>query len=117
MYAFAQDAIEVAGAFRQFSSLIDARGVQALLVELPHGSQSAAAAKSAGYAVGIMGCLSACHDLPMDFVTPQRVKKLASGSASATKRQMIDRACELAPIKVEPRGRLSVYSIQYVHIV
>jgi len=109
MYAFAQDAIEVAGAFAAFCAMVDAIGIKALLVELPHGSQSAAAAKCSGYAIGIMACLSTRYGLPMEYVTPQRVKKIASGSATATKAEMIEKACALVDVHRQPSGRSTIY--------
>ena len=109
MYAFAQDAVEVSGAFAAFCAMVEAIGIRALLLELPHGSQSAAAAKCGGYAIGLMACLATRYGLPMEYVTPQRVKKLASGSATATKQQMIAKACSLAPVDVTPGGRSTIY--------
>lgn len=67
--------------------------VQAVCVEIPVGSQSAAAMKSYGMCVALLGTI----DLPLIQVTPSEVKIAATGNKNATKKQMIDWAVSKLP--------------------
>lgn len=64
------------------------RGAQAIFVEVPVGSQSAAAMKGYGICLGILGALRAAGK-PFFLVTPDEVKQV-TGIKNATKQQMID---------------------------
>lgn len=62
--------------------------VDAIVIELPIGSQSAAAMKSYGICIGITACL---HELgiPFYYVSPYDVKRVV-GSKETTKEEIID---------------------------
>ena len=68
----------------------------ALFVEVPVGSKSAAAMKSYGVCVGILASLRGTG-IPLLEVSPEQVKMIATRTATATKKQMIDWASTLYP--------------------
>ena len=68
----------------------------ATFVEVPIGSQSARAMASYGVCVGILGDLRATG-YPFYEVTPNEVKKVATGRTNATKREMIQWAYDQHP--------------------
>lgn len=71
-------------------------GAQAVFVEVPVGSQSARAMASYAMCVGILGAFKA-DGVPIYEITPTEVKKIATGKASATKREMIEWAYNQHP--------------------
>jgi Holliday junction resolvasome RuvABC endonuclease subunit len=73
-----------------------AQKAKAIFVEVPVGSQSARAMASYGICVGILGAIRALG-IPIIEVTAKETKKLFTGDANATKRQMIQKAHELYP--------------------
>jgi Holliday junction resolvasome RuvABC endonuclease subunit len=73
-----------------------ARRAKAIFVEVPVGSQSARAMASYGICVGILGAIRALG-IPLIEVTALETKQMLTGNKHATKRQMIDKACELYP--------------------
>lgn len=74
----------------------EARKAKVVFVEVPVGSQSARAMASYGVCVGILGALRA-RGVPLVEVTPIEVKRAFVGSDTATKTEMIDKACLLYP--------------------
>lgn len=61
---------------------------QVIFVEVPVGSQSAAAMKSYGICVGLLGCLRADGKIIMEL-TPKEIKMAATGNPEASKALMI----------------------------
>lgn len=72
------------------------RGVQAVFVEVPVGSQSAAAMKSYGICLGILGAMRAAGK-PFFLITPDEVKKATGGASTASKKHMIEWAMKNYP--------------------
>lgn len=95
------------------------RQAQATFVEIPVGSQSARA--MAGYAlcVGVLGTLRALGHSFYEL-TPTEVKVIATGKATATKREMIDWAMAQHPEADWPmqtkRGKTSVVESKAEHM-
>lgn len=69
---------------------------KAIFVEVPVGSQSAAAMKSYGMCVGILGSMRS-QGIQLIEVTAAEVKKALTGLKWATKREMIAKAMALYP--------------------
>lgn len=69
------------------------KDLDVICVELPVGSQSAAAMKSYGMCVA----LTAALNIPMIFVTATEVKIAGAGNKNSTKKQMIDWAVKEYP--------------------
>jgi Holliday junction resolvasome RuvABC endonuclease subunit len=82
------------------------KATQAKIVfaEIPVGSQSAAAMKSYGVCIGIMGAMRV-HGIQIIEVDPKSVKKNFTGNPNATKEQMIQKALEWYPTANFPRER------------
>ena len=82
------------------------KGLKAKIVfaEVPVGSQSAAAMKSYGVCVGILGAMKA-HGIQIIEVDPNSVKRTFTGNKNATKEQMIQKALEWYPTANFPRDR------------
>ena len=72
------------------------KGIQAMFVEVPVGSQSARAMASYGICVGILGSLRA-SGTPFFEVTPTEVKLAGPGHKTATKEEMIEWAMTKHP--------------------
>ena len=70
--------------FKQTSQFF--KGVDVICVELPVGSQTAAAMKSYGICIA----LTAALDIPIIYVTATEVKLAGHGTKGTTKQQMID---------------------------
>lgn len=69
---------------------------EAIFVEMPVGSQSARAMASYALCVGVLGMLRATGTTFYEL-TPTEVKKIATGKATATKKEMIDWAVQAHP--------------------
>ena len=69
---------------------------QAIFVEVPVGSQSAAAMKSYGMCIGLLGALRA-HGTPFFEVTATEVKLAGCGKKTASKAEMIQAAQQRYP--------------------
>lgn len=69
---------------------------KAVFVEVPHGSQSAAAMKGYGVCIGLLGALRS-SGIPLIEVTEAESKKVFTGIRTATKNQMIAKGIELYP--------------------
>lgn len=68
-----------------------------ICVEVPTGSQTARASASYGICIGVIGSLKEYSDIPMIEVTPDAVKKIATGRSSATKQEIIDWVLKMNP--------------------
>lgn len=66
-----------------------------MLSELPHGSQSASAAKSLGAVTGLVCGFAKTQSIPVDWYSEGDCKKHVLGKKSATKEQMIERMSEI----------------------
>jgi len=75
--------------------MLIALDIAAIIGESPMGSQSAAASKSAGLAIGLVATSACLLDLPIEFCTPDSVKKAVTGRKDASKDDIMDRAIEL----------------------
>ncbi|MFH0996412.1 MAG: crossover junction endodeoxyribonuclease RuvC [Pseudomonadota bacterium] len=82
-------------AARTLHEIIRRHSVKAIIGESPMGSQSAAAAKSAGLAIGLVATTACLLDLPIEFCTPDAVKKAVTGRKDASKDDIMDRVIEL----------------------
>lgn len=87
------DLISAAYLFKE--ALAAAEGAHAVFVEVPHGSQSARAMASYGICVGVLGALKSY--LPIYELSADEVKLIATGTKTATKKQMIDWAMRQHP--------------------
>jgi Holliday junction resolvasome RuvABC endonuclease subunit len=81
-----------------------ARRSKVVFVEVPVGSQSSRAMLSVGVCIGILGAIRA-EGIPLIEVTPTEVKEAFTGSKTATKEEMIQKAVELYPEANFPRSR------------
>jgi Holliday junction resolvasome RuvABC endonuclease subunit len=75
-----------------------------VFVEVPVGSQSAAAMKSYGICIGILGSIRALG-IQLIEVNPTEVKLVFTGNKLATKEMMINKALEWYPDANFPRER------------
>lgn len=73
-----------------------------VFVEVPVGSQSARAMASYGICIGILGSIKA-KGIEIIEVTPTENKKIFTGSKTATKQEMINKAIEWYPTANWPR--------------
>lgn len=79
-----------------------AKKAKAIFVEMPVGSQSAAAMKGYGVCVGLIGALRSLG-IPIIEVYEAESKKVFAGKRTATKDEMIAKALELYPDANWPR--------------
>lgn len=92
-----QNSIDLEAAQQLYAGVIEATpGAHAIFVEVPIGSQSARAMASYGMCVGILGGLRATG-IPFYEITPTEVKMIATGSKTATKKEMIAWATSTNP--------------------
>jgi len=92
-----QNSLDLESAKQLCAGAIDAaKGVQAIFVEVPVGSQSARAMASYGICVGVLGALRATG-IPFFEVTPTEVKIAGAGYKNATKQDMIQWAMTKHP--------------------
>jgi len=85
---------EIAVALREIAKRYEP---DAIVAELPYGSQSAAAAKSAGICLGVLGSLRVGLGLPCQWVTPQAGKGAVCGSCKASKEAVQEAIIEVWP--------------------
>ncbi len=76
------------GSQRYEGDIAAARVADAVIVDVPVGSQSARAMASYGICVGVLGALRA-NGIPFFEVTPNEVKLAGAGNKTATKQEMI----------------------------
>ena len=70
--------------------------VKGILSELPpSGGQSAAAVKGLSMAVSLLTTLSILFSIPVEWATPDEVKKALTGKKNASKEDMMKAACNL----------------------
>lgn len=74
---------------------IEKHGVNYMLCELPHGSQNASAAVMVGAVAAIIQTISDTMGIPVDWYSEADSKKALLNKTSATKKETIDRICEL----------------------
>lgn len=115
-----QNSKDLAAAVQLTHGAVEAsRGAHAIFVEVPVGSQSARA--MAGYAicVGVLGALRA-GGIQYFEVTPTEVKVVATGRATATKKEMIEWAKAANPEIVYPtyikQGRVEIVEGKAEHM-
>ena len=107
-----QNTKDVTAAVQLFDAAYNFTGLaQVTFAEVPVGSQSARAMASYGLCAGVLGALRA---LGRDFieVSPAEVKRAATGSATATKTEMIQWASS-----AHPEGRWPTFTrggIKYI---
>ena len=82
-------------ASRAIREIIAENNVRGIVGEMPAGSQSAAAAKSAGLAIGVVATTASCLDIPTEWCTPDEVKKAVCGRKDAGKDAIMDRIIAL----------------------
>ena len=69
--------------------------IKGILSELPpSGGQSAAGIKGLAMAVGLLAALSTTLLIPIEWATPEEVKKALTGKKAASKEDMMDAACK-----------------------
>jgi Holliday junction resolvasome RuvABC endonuclease subunit len=79
----------------KLSQIIKHYEIQGVLAELPpSNSQSAKAAKGLGIAVALSVTLFAEHRIPVEWATPEEVKKAMTGKGNASKEDMMLAACK-----------------------
>ena len=92
-----QNSLDLESAKQLYKATADAiKGVQAIFVEVPVGSQSARAMCGYGVCVGVLGALRA-QGIPFTEVTPTEVKMASTGKKTATKQEMIQWAMATHP--------------------
>lgn len=80
----------------QLKTIIQHYEIKGILAELPpSNSQSAQAAKGLGMAVGIVTTLATAFDIPLEWATPNEVKRALAGRENASKEDMMKAACKL----------------------
>lgn len=92
---FDDNAYRCSVAARTLKQIIEGECVRAIIGESPAGSQSAAASKSAGLAIGLVATTACLLDLPLELCTPDSVKKAVCGRKDASKDAIMDRIIEL----------------------
>lgn len=92
-----------------------AEKAKVIFVEVPVGSQSARAMASYGICIGILGSLRA-KGMEIIEVSPDENKKTFTGSKTATKQEMIDKAVELYPEANFPmhNGKISATKAEHM---
>ena len=92
-----------------------AKDAKMIFVEVPHGSQSAAAMKGYGVCIGILGSLRS-HGIPIIEVSESESKKIFTGDRTATKEQMIAQAVEYYPEANWPKHRGQISASKAEHM-
>lgn len=80
---------------RSLRDIIRNWDVGGIIGESPTGSQSAAASKSAGLAIGLVATTACLLDLPIELCTPDAVKKAVCGKKNASKDEIMDKVIDL----------------------
>lgn len=70
-------------------------GIRGIIGELPSGSQSARAAKANGMALALISSVASLLHVPVEWCTPDAVKKAACGKKNASKTEIMDRVIEI----------------------
>lgn len=74
---------------QQLKNVIDTYGVNYVVSELPHGSQSAVAAIALGMITGAVQAMADFTNIPIEWFSEADSKKTALGKQSAEKSEMI----------------------------
>jgi len=77
--------------------LIQGNNIQAIVGELPSGSQNATASNLLGWAGGVAVAVATCHGLPCEWISQGDSKKASLGVRSATKEAMMEWATAAFP--------------------
>jgi len=73
----------------RLKDVIEMHGVNYIVSEAPHGSQSAVAAVMMGAVVGLLQSMAICLDIPIEWYSEGDAKKAVLGKISASKEEMI----------------------------
>jgi len=73
----------------ELDTIIRDFGVEWLLTETPHGSQSASAALMIGAVLGVIATLATCHRLPIEWYSENDAKKHLAGTGTLSKANTI----------------------------
>jgi Holliday junction resolvasome RuvABC endonuclease subunit len=93
----------------QLSKIATQYDIQGVLAELPpSNSQSAAAAKGLGIAVALTAALFTELNIPIEWATPDEVKRANTGKKNASKEDMMLAACKRYDWKIS--NKTVVYS-------
>lgn len=77
------------------SRVISENGIKGVFAELPpSASQSAVAAKALGMAVALTVATLSVHKIPVEWATPNEVKKALTGKANASKEEIMAAVCK-----------------------
>lgn len=77
----------------RLNEIIKEHGVKAVVAELPHsGGENVKSAMGIAMAVGVLVGVLESNQLPVEWATPEQVKKTATGMRSATKLEMMTAA-------------------------
>ena len=79
----------------KLADIIYFRNVDGVIGEMPSGSQSARAAKANGMILAIISTVAAFTRRPVEWCTPDAVKKATCGKKNASKAEIMDRVIEL----------------------
>ena len=91
----ADDVRRVSYITSQLAKSIRHYDIKGILSELPPGGgQSAAGVKGLAMAVGLLAALSTTLLIPIEWATPEEVKKALTGKKAASKEDMMDAACK-----------------------
>ena len=84
------DADQCASMSMELREIIDGQSCGGIVAEIPSGSQSAIAAKCNGLVIGLVSTLAAAIGKPIEFCTPDSVKKSTVGKKNASKMEIMD---------------------------
>ena len=74
---------------KELNTIIDKYAVEAIIGELPSGSQNARAANQLGIALGIVASLKTLWGVPCEWITPRQLKIAITGKANGTKKEIM----------------------------
>lgn len=69
-------------------------GIAGIIGEMPSGSQNARAAKANGMVLALISTIAAFLKIPVEWCTPDAVKKATCGKKNASKTEIMDRIIE-----------------------
>lgn len=97
-YIKSEDAmIRVKKIYKKMKELILKYNVVSLVYEMPTGSQSASSALSAGLVKGALASIIQEYGLIDNYVMPIAIKKVITGSGSASKKSMMEAIAKIYP--------------------
>ncbi len=83
--------------------LYDGYGINYIVAEAPHGSQSATAAVMVGIVIGVLQTFADCFDIPIEWYSEDDAKKCVIGKKTVSKHEMVEAIDKL-------------YSVPWIHI-